>query len=38
VVEILAMEGEAVLAEAAAVIRVPGLGVCLGPFEGRESE
>jgi hypothetical protein len=34
VVEILAMDGEAVLAEAAAVIRVPGLGVCLGPFHG----
>jgi hypothetical protein len=34
VVEILAMDGEAVLAEAAAVIRIPGLGVCLGPFNG----
>ena len=34
VVEILAMDGDAVLAEAAAVIRVPGLGVCLGPFHG----
>ena len=31
-VEILAMEGEMVLAEAAAVIRVPGLAPCLGPF------
>jgi hypothetical protein len=38
VVEILAMEGEAVLAEAAAVIRVAGLGVCLGPFQGPESK
>jgi hypothetical protein len=36
VIEILAMEGEAVLAEAAAVVRVPGLGVCLGPFHGPE--
>jgi hypothetical protein len=34
VVEILAMEDEAVLAEAAAVIRIPGLGPCLGPFYG----
>ena len=31
-VEILAMDGETVLAEAAAVIRIPGLGPCLGPF------
>ena len=31
-VEILAMEGETVLAEAAAVIRIPGLAPCLGPF------
>jgi hypothetical protein len=31
-VEILAMEDEAVLAEAAAVIRIPGLAPCLGPF------
>jgi hypothetical protein len=36
VIEILAMDGEAVLAEAAAVIRVPGVGVCLGPFHGAE--
>jgi hypothetical protein len=33
-VEILAMEGEAVLAEAGAVIRIPGLPPCLGPFHG----
>jgi hypothetical protein len=32
------MEGEAVLAEAAAVIRVAGLGVCLSPFQGPEPE
>jgi hypothetical protein len=31
-VEILAMDGETVLAEAAAVIRIPGLAPCLGPF------
>jgi hypothetical protein len=31
-VEILAMEGETVLAEAAAVIRIPGLPPCLGAF------
>lgn len=31
-VEILAMEGETVQAEAAAVIRIPGLAPCLGPF------
>ncbi len=31
-VEILAMEGETVLSEAAAVIRIPGLSPCLGPF------
>jgi hypothetical protein len=31
-VEILAMDGEAVLAEAAAVVRIPGLSPCLGPF------
>ncbi len=36
VIEILAMDGEAVLAEAAAVVRVPGLGVCLGPFQRPE--
>jgi hypothetical protein len=36
VVEILAMEGDAVRAEAAAVIRVPGLGTCLGPFRRPE--
>ena len=34
VVEILAMEGDAVLAEAAAVIRISGLAPCLGPFYG----
>ena len=33
-VEILAMDGETVLAEAAAVIRIPGLAPCLGPFHG----
>ena len=32
-IEVLAMEGETVLAEAAAVIRIPGLPPCLGPFE-----
>jgi hypothetical protein len=32
-IEILAMEGETVLAEAAAVIRIPGLSPCLGPFQ-----
>ena len=32
-VEILAMEGEMVLAEAAAVIRIAGLPPCLGPFQ-----
>ena len=31
-IEILAMEGERVLAEAAAVIRIPGLPPCLGRF------
>jgi hypothetical protein len=31
-VEILAMDGETVQAEAAAVIRIPGLAPCLGPF------
>jgi hypothetical protein len=31
-IEILAMEGETVLAEAAAVVRIPGLPPCLGPF------
>ena len=31
-VEILAMEGEMVLAEVASVIRIPGLAPCLGPF------
>ena len=31
-VEILAMEDETVLAEAAAVIRIPGFAPCLGPF------
>ena len=31
-VEILAMDGETVLAEAAAVIRISGLAPCLGPF------
>jgi hypothetical protein len=36
VIEILAIEGETVLAEAAAAIRIPGLGVCLGPFRGTE--
>ena len=33
-VEILAMEGETVLAEAATVIRIPGFSPCLGPFYG----
>jgi hypothetical protein len=32
-VEILAMEDEAALVEAAAVIRIPGLAPCLGPFD-----
>jgi hypothetical protein len=32
-VEILAMDGETVLAEAAAVVRIPGLAPCLGPFQ-----
>lgn len=32
-VEILALDGETVLAEAAAVIRIPGLAPCLGPFQ-----
>jgi len=32
VVEILAVEGDAVLAEAAVVIRIPGLPPCLGAF------
>jgi hypothetical protein len=36
VIEILAMDGDAVLAEAAEVVRVHGLGVCLGPFRGPE--
>jgi hypothetical protein len=36
VVEILAMEGDAVRAEAAAVMRVPGLGICLRPFRRPE--
>ena len=31
-IEILAMDGEMVLAEAAPVIRTPGLAPCLGPF------
>jgi hypothetical protein len=31
-IEILAMDGQMVLAEAAAVIRIPGLAPCLGPF------
>jgi hypothetical protein len=31
-VEVLAVEDETVLAQAAAVIRIPGLGACLGPF------
>jgi hypothetical protein len=31
-VEILAMDGETVLAEAAVVIRIAGLAPCLGPF------
>lgn len=33
-VEILAMDGETVLAESAAVIRIPGLAPCLGAFQG----
>jgi hypothetical protein len=32
-VEILAMDGEAVLGEAATVIRISGLAPCLGPFQ-----
>jgi hypothetical protein len=32
-VEILAMEGDAVLAQAAAVIRIAGMARCLGPFD-----
>lgn len=32
-VEILAMDGEVVLLEAAVVIRIPGLAPCLGPFQ-----
>jgi hypothetical protein len=31
-VEILAMMGDEVRVEAAPVVRVPGLGACLGPF------
>ncbi len=31
-VEVLAVDGELVLADAAAVIRIPGLPPCLGPF------
>jgi hypothetical protein len=31
-IEILAMDSESALAEAAAVIRIPGLAPCLGPF------
>jgi hypothetical protein len=31
-IEILAMDDETVLAEAATVIRIPGLAPCLGPF------
>jgi hypothetical protein len=31
--EILAVDGDSVLAKAAAVIRIPGLGVFLGPFD-----
>jgi hypothetical protein len=31
-VEILGMDGDIVLAEAAALIRIPGLAPCLGPF------
>src|ERR1700759_306240 len=31
-IEILAMDGETLLAEAAAVIRIPGFAPCLGPF------
>lgn len=33
VVEILAVDGDVVLAEAAAVVRIPGLAPCLGAFE-----
>jgi hypothetical protein len=36
-VEILAMDGEAVLVEAAAVIRIPGLAPCLGPSRTSDS-
>jgi hypothetical protein len=32
VIEIVVMDGDAVSAEASPVIRVPGVGVCLGPF------
>jgi hypothetical protein len=32
-IEILAMDNETVQAEAAAVIRIPGLAPCLGPFQ-----
>lgn len=31
-VELLAVEDETVLAQAATVIRIPGFGACLGPF------
>lgn len=31
-VEVVAVDGDVVLAQAATVIRIPGLGVCLGPF------
>jgi hypothetical protein len=34
VIELLEMEDDSVRAEAAVVLRIPGLGVCLGPFEG----
>jgi HEPN domain-containing protein len=30
--EVIAVEGDVILVQAAAVIRVPELGVCLGPF------
>ena len=33
VVEVLAVDGDVVLAEAAAVVRIPGLPPCLGAFE-----
>lgn len=36
VVEVLAIDGKVVLAEAAAVIRIPGLPPCLGAFEAPE--